>query len=187
MTATEELLNERAFERATVDEIVARAGSSKGSFYARFADKDALLAYLGEDALERAKQSWAEHLDPKTLREVPLATVLGRFVERIVVGYRSSSPVLRALFIESRLHPDAEFARMTRELDTHVTGVLERLLRQRAAERSHPSPARAAVYAMLLVDTTAREAVLFAGSPPERDAELRRELTRALVGYVGAA
>jgi hypothetical protein len=40
---------------------------------------------------------------------------------------------------------------------------------------------------MLLVDTTAREAILFAGSPPERDAELRRELARALAGYLGVS
>jgi AcrR family transcriptional regulator len=187
VTATEELLSERAFERATVDDIVARAGSSKGSFYARFADKEALLAYLGEDALERAKQSYTEHLDPKALRDVPLRTILERFIGRIVEGYRTSPPVLRALFIESRLHPQAEFARMTRELDAHVTKMLERLLRQRSGERTHPSPATAATYAMLLVDTTAREAVLFAGSPPERDAELRRELARALAGYLGVS
>ena len=42
--AAEELFAERGFEGATVDDIVARAGSSKGSFYSRFADKQALLA-----------------------------------------------------------------------------------------------------------------------------------------------
>jgi AcrR family transcriptional regulator len=185
VAAAAELLAERGFDDATVEDIVTRAGSSKGSFYARFADKEALLSYLGEGCLDRSKRSWEVDLDPERVRDVPLRAILERFVDRIVSEYRRSSPVLKALFVEARLHPDTDFARMTGELDAHVTAVMERLLRNRAAERTHPTPARAAEYAMLLIDTTAREAILFAGSPPERDPELRRELTRALAGYLG--
>ena len=66
--AAQDLLAQRGYDAATVDDIVARAGSSKGSFYHRFADKEALLAYLGGECLARAKATWAERLDPERLR-----------------------------------------------------------------------------------------------------------------------
>ncbi len=185
--AAEELLEERGFDEATVDDIVSRAGSSKGSFYSRFTDKEALLAYLGESCLDRAKRSWSEELDSERLEGVPLGKVLERFVGRLVGEYRDSAPVLRALFLEARLHPEAEFARMTAALDSHVVSLLGELLRARRDETTHPSPARAAAYGMLLVDTTAREAILFAGASEKDDPELRRELSRALAGYLGAS
>ena len=74
--AAEDLFAERGFEAATVDDIVARAGSSKGSFYSRFADKQALLAYLGGECLARAKATWAELLDPERTAGQPLDKVL---------------------------------------------------------------------------------------------------------------
>ncbi len=46
LTATEELIEELGFEKATVSGIVKRAGSSVGAFYTRFSDKDALLRCL---------------------------------------------------------------------------------------------------------------------------------------------
>src|SRR5262245_23380018 len=45
-TATEELLRTRPFEEISIREIVRRAGRPIGSFYARFASKEALLPFL---------------------------------------------------------------------------------------------------------------------------------------------
>ena len=44
------------FERATVDQIVARAGFSKGAFYAHFKSKDELILHILERRLERNLQ-----------------------------------------------------------------------------------------------------------------------------------
>jgi AcrR family transcriptional regulator len=185
--AAEELFAERGFAEATVDDIVARAGSSKGSFYSRFADKEALLAYVGGECLARAKATWAEQLDPG--QDAPIDEVIGAFVRRLLEDYRGSDgAVLRALTIEARLHPRSEFQRMTDELDAHIRDALVRLLRARSHEIGHPSPARAARVGMLMLDATIREAVLFAndrGGPlAVRDADLRRELTRAVLAYL---
>jgi AcrR family transcriptional regulator len=188
--AAEELLAERGFDRATVDDIVARAGSSKGSFYSRFADKEALLAYLGGECLARAKATWAEQFDPERVAGAPLAEVIDEFVGRMLDEYRESAPVLRALILGARLHPGNEFERMTDDLDAHVRNTLAALLAARATsgEIAHPDPAQAARVGMLFMDASIREAVIFAA---DRDrplavpaAELRRELTRAFLAYL---
>ena len=188
--AAEELFAQRGFEATTVDDIVAAAGSSKGSFYSRFADKQALLAYLGGECLARAKATWAELLDPERTEGQPLDRVLEEFVGNLVADYRGADgPVMRALTIEARQRPGGEFQQMTDELDAHIRDALERLLRARSAEITHPSPKRAARAGLLMLDATTREAVLFAtdrGGPlAVRDADLRRELTRAYLGYLG--
>jgi AcrR family transcriptional regulator len=94
--AAEELLAERSFEEATVDDIVARAGSSKGSFYSRFADKEALLAYLGGECTAQAKASWAEQLDPDATEGMPVEEVVDVFVGRLLEEYERSGPVLHS-------------------------------------------------------------------------------------------
>lgn len=188
--AAEELLAERGFDQATVDDIVARAGSSKGSFYSRFADKEALLAYLGGECLARTKATWAEQFDPERIAGTPLTEVIDEFVGRLLDEYRESGPVLRALVLEARLHPGNEFERMTDELDAHVRDVLAALLTARADEIGHRDPTQAARIGLLMLDATVREAVIFSegrgrplAAPPD---ELRRELTRALLAYLRA-
>jgi AcrR family transcriptional regulator len=188
--AAEELFAERGFASTTVDDVVRRAGSSKGAFYSRFADKEALLAYLGGECLARARAGWAEQLDPS--HDAPLDELIGGFVRRLLDDYRGSDgPVLRALTIEARLHPGTAFQRMTDELDGCIRDALARLLRARSHEIAHPSPTRAARVGMLMLDATIRESVLFAtdrGGPlAVRDADLRRELTRAFLSYLRSA
>jgi AcrR family transcriptional regulator len=188
--AADELFASKGYDATTVDDIVTAAGSSKGSFYHRFADKQALLAYLGGECLARARANWAELLDPARTADQPLAKVILSFVTHMIDDYRGGDgAVLRALTIEARQQPAGEFQRMTDELDAHVRDCLERLLRARRTDLGHPNPKKAARMAMLILDATVREAVLFAsdrggplGAP---DAELRRELARALTAYLG--
>ena len=188
--AAEELLAERSFEEATVDDIVARAGSSKGSFYSRFADKEALLAYLGGECTARAKATWAEQLDPDATDGVPLEEVVDGFVARLLDEYERSGPVLRALMLESRLRPGTEFERLTDELDAHIRDALRRFLEGRRKELPGIDPAQAATVGMLMLDSTTREAAFFTngrGGPLAVEPEaLRRELGRAYVAYLRA-
>ena len=55
-----ELIAETGVEGTTVHDIVERAGSSVGSFYARFGGKDDLLAYLDERIWETVELRWTE-------------------------------------------------------------------------------------------------------------------------------
>ena len=44
--AAEDLLRDRSFEEISIQDIVRRAGRPTGSFYARFASKEALLPFI---------------------------------------------------------------------------------------------------------------------------------------------
>ena len=54
LVAAEALVAEKGFEDTPVSEIVSRAGSSVGAFYARFDDKHALLHALATRFVEQA-------------------------------------------------------------------------------------------------------------------------------------
>ncbi len=54
------LFFERGYERTSVDEIIARAGVSKGAFYHHFPSKDALLEVLAEQIAEESAEQAAE-------------------------------------------------------------------------------------------------------------------------------
>jgi AcrR family transcriptional regulator len=55
-----ELIAQYGVEGTTVGAIVRRAGSSVGSFYARFGGKGDLLIYLDEHIWESVEQRWSE-------------------------------------------------------------------------------------------------------------------------------
>jgi AcrR family transcriptional regulator len=57
-----ELIAQNGVEGTTVGAIVRRAGSSVGSFYARFEGKGDLLLYLDERIWETVEQQWSEAL-----------------------------------------------------------------------------------------------------------------------------
>ena len=57
-----ELIAQNGVEGTTVGAIARRAGSSVGSFYARFAGKSDLLLYLDERIWDTVEQQWSEAL-----------------------------------------------------------------------------------------------------------------------------
>ncbi len=57
-----ELIAQNGVEGTTVGAIARRAGSSVGSFYARFDGKSDLLVYLDERIWETVEQQWSEAL-----------------------------------------------------------------------------------------------------------------------------
>ena len=63
VTAAWELFYENGYDETTVDDIVVRSGTSKGSFYHYFSGKDALLASLSSLFDERYREL-SQTLDP---------------------------------------------------------------------------------------------------------------------------
>jgi AcrR family transcriptional regulator len=70
-----ELIARNGVEGTTVGAIARRAGSSVGSFYARFDGKDDLLLYLDERIWETVEQRWSEALEDR-LAERPIAQLV---------------------------------------------------------------------------------------------------------------
>src|SRR5206468_8661548 len=76
LDAAEELIAEHGVASVTVSEVVRRAESSVGAFYARFPDKDALLATLHERSCVEALATAELALDSKRWESSDLATAI---------------------------------------------------------------------------------------------------------------
>ena len=64
VTAAWELFYEHGYDNTTVDDIVERSGTSKGSFYHYFAGKDALLSSLST-LFDEKYQTLVPEMDPE--------------------------------------------------------------------------------------------------------------------------
>lgn len=186
--AGRELLRERDFDSVTVDEIVERAGSSKGSFYHRFADKDSLLVYLLELEHDEAIASWSEVLDPDKWRGRSLESALDAFLDRLLDIYRGRPPLMRTY--AGRIfagHEDVR-ARST-QLTAHVLALLRAIVRDKASEVRHPDPELATAFLLTALITLLPPLFLYPEPdlmPDPFDAEtLEREVRRLIRSYVG--
>jgi len=142
-----------------VGRIVQEAGSSSGSFYARFRDKTALLHALHQRVVERGiaqAEAWHARLDG---RKVPLSELATAVVDSLLRSYRSDRGVIRAVLIESL--KDLTFAERAR-------GFVTTAARLAASSVDLPgvSPARAAseIEVGMLTVMAVMEQDLFFGS-----------------------
>ena len=184
----EELLAEGAFESATVDDIVARAKSSKGSFYARFGGREAFTRFLQERCLDESRVVWDERLSLERWKGAGLREVIDAFV-RHGSGLRNAPAAVRAMHLAGSRRSDGFLTVTTARLNEHVVGLLTRLLKERRTEHGHSSPSSAARFVFLLVDSSVRDA-LFTDLPDFDPrliphARLRRDLVRAVTAYLG--
>ena len=184
-----ELLAERRFEDAPVAEIARRARASVGAFYARFPDKDALLAFMNEQMFHAGRANWDAFLAPDRWRDRGVAEVVEGVVRHLVRKRRAHRGVLRALALHARSRPAPGFLEHATALNRHVHRRLRELLLDRRREIGNPDPERAIAIGLLMVDSATREAILFdevaqvPGKPG--DAQLARELSAAWLAYLG--
>jgi len=72
MRATQELLNEKGIESATVPRVAARAGVSPASVYRRFPNKDALMRAVIVQMLESLDAATTAALTPRLAERLSL-------------------------------------------------------------------------------------------------------------------
>jgi AcrR family transcriptional regulator len=95
--ASLDILEREGPEALTVQSIVDRAGSSVGSFYARFRGKDDLLDYLGERVWREAAGRWDEALASRDWGELELAELAEGSARLLLDMERSRASYLKAL------------------------------------------------------------------------------------------
>ena len=169
VAAVEALLEERAFDDISIQDICARAGCTTGSFYGRFRSKEDLLPYLYEtydaDLMTRMDAIEAR----LNLAGLPLEQAVRAFAESCLASYAHRPHLLREITLFARRHPEAISAeiRARREM-MHA--------RQAAglAEKSGLSPGDAA-FVLFSVATIAREMVLFSQAPFAQATPMSRE------------
>lgn len=187
LDAAEVLVTEKGFADTTVAEVARRAGSSVGSFYNRFHDKDGLLYALYERYFEQATATADAALDPARWEGVGIAEILRAVTRFLVEIYRERAGLIRA-FVQ-RNHSDATFQARQERLSHYVNEKLSALLLMRASEIAHADPARAASFGLTFTVSTIESVVLFGELRSNvlalSDDELATELARAYLAYLG--
>jgi AcrR family transcriptional regulator len=91
------ILEEEGPGALTVQAVVARAGSSVGSFYARFSGKDDLLTYLGERMWREASERWDHALRTRDWARLDLRALAEGSVGLLWEAAHSRASALQAL------------------------------------------------------------------------------------------
>jgi AcrR family transcriptional regulator len=186
--AAEALLRTRSFEEIGVQDIVRHAGRPIGSFYARFASKEALLPLLYQRYHDGLETLVAARLARVPWTKLDFVRTVEAFVE-FVIGIYSERPwLIRALALFARSRPEAlpqDLVEQRRAVYEPVNAVL---LRHRA-RFAHPDPEAAVRFTVFFALSVAREKLLFAEAPqsrltPMRRAALRDELVRVVHAYL---
>jgi AcrR family transcriptional regulator len=100
LRAAADVFAERGFHEATLDEVAAAAGFTKGAVYSNFKNKEDLFLALVEDAYARDMAAIKETLEAS---DVPPEARLGDFVQ-MMRGEMEYVPNLGALYLEFHLY-----------------------------------------------------------------------------------
>jgi AcrR family transcriptional regulator len=166
------LLDERGWDGVTVQDVVSRAGTSVGSFYARFSGKEDLLAYVEETAWTRARELWDKQISVRIGKD----DLLGDRV-RVVVDLLLEVPGSESV---KRLSAAGGDAGRARTFDRHLRDTIAGVLLERRGEISHRDPLAAIWLGHAAVTGAVRER-------PQgwEDGPLTKELACLWLSYLG--
>ena len=188
LSATRDLLHEKEFEEITVAEIVQRARSSCGAFYARFPTKEALLPVL-YDAYSRSLPTettvWS---DPSTWGERSLTVRVSKMVRFVIRDYRATRLFMRplALYVWQNARTISPENRQ-RSSEKHRAACA--FLLECRDEITHPNPEHAVDLIAFFIPAIGREKILFGDAPHAssvqiEDTALEEELIRMALSYL---
>lgn len=188
VNAAEQLLEDHTFDEISVAGIARRSRSSVGAFYARFADKDALLEHMDNTHATMLVERMTEYSEDDRWNTAPVEMIVREVVDFLVRYFKEHRGVLRALSLRARLRKDPHLTEPTRRLNSRLPELM-RLVLSRRGQISHPSPDLAAYLGFVAVFSTLRERVLFPEAYPTElpisDSLLADELAKAYLAYLG--
>lgn len=185
LDAAEQLLAERRLEEITVAHVVARAGSSVGSFYARFPGKEALVVALVERYHEDTRAVMEALLADGRLKTLSLRARARRFIALLVESCRKRRGLLRLRFAlrlsRSIALPDED------EKSRALVDAVEQIFEPAKKEIRHRDKSGALAFALRMVDATAGTILVEEVSDSYgtiADDEMVDRLTDAFVAYL---
>jgi len=189
LDAAQGLIEREGLGALSIPEVVRLAESSTGSFYARFKDKNALLAALEERFFAEIEQTVDSLADPERWRGRPTAELM-LACNREMLGRLRQHARLVCAFMCRSTH-EATFASHARRFHDQLTGRMRALLLSRRAEMTHPEPEVAVDLALEFAFTFIQGRILFASAHSAplglSDARLAEELTRMFLTFAGIA
>ncbi len=157
--ASRALIAERGRDGLTVQDVVVRARTSVGSFYARFSGREALLGYLDQEMTASALERWDLALADRIPADAPLSACVRALAELVVSDPGDGLP----------------------DVDRHRRATAMGALLERKGEIRHPR-------AELAVELGWAAALGAARMRPDgwEDGRLAEELARLWQGYLQA-
>lgn len=180
--ATQDLLVERGATAVTVHQIVERAGSSVGSFYARFDDRDAAVSYAEQRFWDDIESRWDAYLDVARWPGRRAHVIVARVIRDLVRQMMADRARLRAFLAHASAHPKSGLAERTAALDRKIARGVAVLLRSADITIAGHRPAWMLETGFVYVLGAIRNAVVFGDDSPEAD----RRLGLALVSMYGS-
>ncbi len=176
------------FEELPLAEILQKADTSVGAFYARFDGKEALVPLLYDRYDAALHAAAARFLNPDRWRGRSLRYRASRIVRFAVREYRRHRGLMRALALHARTRPRV----LTPEQEKDRRGLSDHaamLLLDARGDIRHPDPELAVRHGLFFVLASCRDKILFAEAPhprllPVSDHTLAAELSRALISYL---
>lgn len=178
LDAAAEIFADRGFDGATTEEIAARAGTSIGSLYQYFPDKQALFQAIAERCMARSRNGLdallAAHVD------APWPVLLDALIDGFV-ALRQADPGFRATLVN--VHMYGSYARADAELRDATIRRIQRLIGRYAPELPAAQRRRMAT---VIVQVVTGMLVFAPGGNPDKEtvAETKLLLRRYLAPAV---
>jgi len=187
LDAAERLIEEKGPADASIPEIVRRAGSSVGGFYARFRDKDELLRALEERFFQQLYQRLEELIRPGRWEGARIAEIVRPCVVELVTTMREREALLRCFLVRAARDPEIfEDGLRFRRRVSEAVGVL---LLERRDEIRHPDPELAVDLGIQIAFGLVQQAAILGeirvGRRSLSDPEIVDELVRNFLSYLG--
>jgi AcrR family transcriptional regulator len=179
-------------EGATIPRIAARAGLSPGAIYRRFPDKDALLQAVVLKTLEDSDDGTKRLLESEEIEKLTIESRAEWFVKGMVNTHRNFPGLMRTVLHYVLIHPDPKFRKKADILQDRSFRRIVDFFLQKRAEIAHPDPDIAVPLALMMTGSTINAIIdlnsFFSKNwaPVAKDDQrLQRELTKALLAYLG--
>ena len=181
-------MSKSQFESISVRRIIKEAGTSIGSFYARFRDKDALLPVLYAEYEQRLIDR-LEKLKKSIVGLNSLEKVVELIVQHFVTTYGEIPNLSRALYEYTTRSPKAKESKDLAVRRHAQYSFLFDVLLDFRSEFNHPDPPRAVELGLYFMVVACRNRLLYPLAPQTRtlnlsQKELKPELVRLLIGYL---
>jgi AcrR family transcriptional regulator len=187
LDAAESLIVEKSISDVSIPEIVRRAGSSVGGFYARFRDKNELLRALEERFFNDVLEHVNEIAEPERWRGVSAAEIVRPCVAEFVQMFREREALITAFLFRAAQDPEfiAEGLRFRRSVSERVSS----LLLDRRDELDHPDPEVAIEVVVQMAIGLLQQMALSGDFRVDGrrlgDDRIVDEITRIFIAYVG--
>jgi AcrR family transcriptional regulator len=192
MKATTEVLGQRGLDGTTIPRIADHAGLSPAAVYRRFPDKVALLEAVVIDIYEHQAERLRSSLPLGYAKQVPIVLLTHQLVNSMMVSYRISAGLLRALRHLIQTSSNNGFKNRVARYELRSFEYLVDLVMEHEDEIKHSSPRLAVSVGLMLVINTLIELIVmspmhkpWAHLLPEDDQQLKRELVTAFLRYLG--